>query len=418
MSAFVALVVAAGFMYAQMARTGEKEADGTETTGNEPAKTSGTEVETTEPEVAETIEAAETTETEPETIEATETETTEAEVEASEAEITEKKADDGKIDANELIIGHLKDSYEWHFFDTKTKKIAIYLPIIVHSSTGWHCFSSKALCEGETVEGLYIAKEGRHEGKIVELNEAGEEKRPFDISITKTVLGLMINSLVVVIIILLCSRWYKRHDTCEEATTGIAGLLEPITLMMYDDVIKESVGPEYKKYTPYLLTVFYFILVNNLMGIIPFFPGGANVTGNIAVTLTLAACTFLAINVTLNKHYWKDIFWPDVPWWLKAPLPIMPTVEVMGMFTKPFALMIRLFANIFAGHSLLLGIVCVVFLTAKLGAALNGSLSVVAVIFGVFVDIIELLVAFIQAYVFTMLSAVFIGLARPQPKHE
>ncbi len=392
-SAAIALVVAVGFVYAQMS-------------GDAKAETRETEVAETE-----TIEA--------ETAEATETETAEAaETEATENAEPTQGEEAGKIDANALIIGHLKDSYEWHFFDTKTKTVAIYLPVIVHSSTGWHCFSSREICEGETVEGLYIATEGKHEGKIVELNEAGEEKRPFDISITKTVLGLMINSFVTVLIILLVARWYKRHDATEEATTGLAGLLEPITLMMYDDVIRDAIGPEYKKYTPYLLTAFYFILVNNLMGIIPFFPGGANVTGNIAITLTLAVCTFLAINVTTNKHYWKDIFWSDVPWWLKVPLPLMPTVEVIGMFTKPFALMIRLFANILAGHSLLLGIVCVVFLTAKMGAAMNGTLSAVAVIFGVFVDVIELLVAFIQAYVFTMLSAVFIGLARPHPKHE
>ncbi len=388
-SAAVALIVAVGFVYAQKSSVAKTETDATSVAATEVA-----EADTVEPDAADTEVA---------------------EVEAVDAEPVQDEED---FDASALIIGHLKDSYEWHFFDTKTKTVAIYLPVIVHSSTGWHCFSSREICEGETVEGLYIATEGRYEGKIVEVDENGEEKRPFDISITKTVLGLMINSFVTVLIILLVARWYKRHDATEEATTGLAGLLEPITLMMYDDVIKEAIGPEYKKYTPYLLTAFYFILVNNLMGIIPFFPGGANVTGNIAITLTLAVCTFLAVNVTTNKHYWKDIFWGDVPWWLKLPLPLMPTVEIIGMFTKPFALMIRLFANILAGHSLLLGIVCVVFLTAKMGAVMNGTLSAVAVIFGVFVDAIELLVAFIQAYVFTMLSAVFIGLARPHPQHE
>ena len=162
--------------------------------------------------------------------------------------------------------------------------------------------------------------------------------------------------------------------------------------------------------------VCYFL--NNLLGIVPFFPGGANLTGNIAVTLFLAVCTFLAVNLFGNKHYYKDIFWPEVPTWLKVPVPLMPLIEIIGMFTKPFSLMVRLFANILAGHIMLLGVVAVIFITAKLGPAINGSLSVIAVLFGVLMDILELLVAFIQAYVFTMLSSVFIGLSRQEPEHE
>lgn len=148
------------------------------------------------------------------------------------------------------------------------------------------------------------------------------------------------------------------------------------------------------------------------MGIVPFFPGGANVTGNIAITLCLAVFTFLAVNIFGNRHYWKEILWPDVPVPLKAPIPLMPLIEIVGIFTKPFSLMIRLFANITAGHIMLLGVISVIFLTANMGAMLNGSLSVVAILFGVFLDILELLVAYIQAYVFTMLSSVFIGLSR------
>ena len=153
------------------------------------------------------------------------------------------------------------------------------------------------------------------------------------------------------------------------------------------------------------------------MGIVPFFPGGANVTGNIAITLVLAICTFLMVNVFGNRHYWKEILWPDVPVYLKA-FPLMPVIEVIGMFTKPFSLMIRLFANILAGHIMLLGVVAVVFLTVELGAAMNAGLSAIAVVFGVFMDCLELLVAFLQAYVFTMLSAVFIGLSRQESETE
>ena len=194
--------------------------------------------------------------------------------------------------------------------------------------------------------------------------------------------------------------------------------MEMMVTMVEDDIIKECVGKDYKRYSPYLLTAFFFIFINNLMGIVPIFPGGANVTGNIAITLVLAVCTFLAINLGANKHYWKDILWPEVPTWLKVPLPLMPLIEIIGMFTKPFSLMVRLFANILAGHCMILGVIAVIFLTAKMGVGLNAGMSVVAILLGVFMDVLELLVAFIQAYVFTMLSAVFIGMSRQEPETE
>ena len=191
-----------------------------------------------------------------------------------------------------------------------------------------------------------------------------------------------------------------------------------IIMMIEDDVIKPCVGEDYRRYSPYLLTAFFFILINNLMGIFPFFPGGANTTGNIAVTFVMAMFTFLAVNLFGNKHYWKDILWPEVPTWLKVPLPLMPLIEIIGMFTKPFSLMVRLFANMLAGHIMLLGVIAVVFLTAEMGTALNSGLGVLSVVFGVFMDVLELLVSFIQAYVFTMLSSVFIGMSRQHPQHE
>jgi F-type H+-transporting ATPase subunit a len=246
------------------------------------------------------------------------------------------------------------------------------------------------------------------DGKLV---NAVTGERPIDISITKNVLGLLFDSALLVLLILLCAGWYRKHDVLKEKPTGVAALLEPVIVMIEQDVIKDAVGPEYKKFSPYLLTAFFFILINNLMGIFPVFPGGANITGNIAVTFVLAMCTFLAVNLFGNKHYYKDIFWPDVPLFLKV-IPLMPLIEIIGLFTKPFSLMIRLFANILAGHVMLLGVVAVVFLTAKLGFAMNAGLSAISVLFGVFLDILELLVAFLQAYVFTMLSAVFIGLSR------
>lgn len=330
----------------------------------------------------------------------------------------EKTGEEEPLDVKSMLFGHIGDSYQWHITKIGDTEITIPLPVIVKSSTGWHCFLSSRL-EAGPYEGLYCAEGGKYDGKIVEKDEAGNEVRPFDISITKNVLGLMINSLILVILILSCSRWYRRHDALKEAPSGVAALLEPVIEMIDEDVIKSSIpGDRSRKYAPYLLTVFFFILVNNLMGIIPIFPGGANITGNIAITLVLALCTFFAVNLFANRYYWKDKFWPDVPWWLKVPVPLIPFTEVFGIFTKPFALMIRLFANIMAGHAIILSFVAIIFLTVKMGPVINGTMTVISVFFGIFMDFLELLVAFIQAYVFTMLSAVFIGLAHEEPEVE
>ena len=309
------------------------------------------------------------------------------------------------FDVSEFLFGHVADAYEWHITEIKGKEISIPLPCIVIED-GLHVFSSRKMEEhGYTLNA---------DGKLV---NAASGKRPLDISITKNVVGLLFNGALLVLLILLCARWYKHHDVLKDKPTGIAALMEPLIVMIEQDVIKDAVGPEYKKFSPYLLTAFFFILINNLMGIVPVFPGGANITGNIAVTGVLALFTFLMVNLFGNKHYWKDILWPDVPLFLKA-IPIMPLIEILGMFTKPFSLMIRLFANILAGHIMLLSVIALIFLTAALGPVLNGSMTVIAAVFGVFLDCLELLVAFLQAYVFTMLSAVFIGLAHQHPETE
>ena len=336
------------------------------------------------------------------------------EVEKLNAVVAEESATDATedVDVNALVFGHIGDAYEWHIATIGDTSIRIPLPVIVRSSTGWHCFSSSRLEEGETYEGLYIAEGGTYDGKIVERNAAGEEVRPLDISITKNVLGLFINSTVLVVILLSCARWYKKHPIEDGAPRGGVGMIESLVVMINKDVIKGCIGEDYKRYAPYLLTAFFFVLVNNLMGLIPIFPGGANVTGNIAVTLVLATITFVFTNLFGTKAYWKDIFWPEVPTWLKVPIPMMPLIEFFGIFTKPFALMIRLFANIMAGHAAILSLVAIIFITVKVGPVINGSMTFVAVVFGIFMDALELLVAFIQAYVFTMLSAVFIGLSR------
>ena len=309
------------------------------------------------------------------------------------------------LDMKQFIFGHIADSHEWHITAIHGKEITIPLPCIVFDD-GVHVFmSNKMEQNGYTLD---------ENGKMI---NAATGKRPFDMSITKNVLGLMIDSLILVLLILLCARWYKKHDVLKETPTGLAALLEPVIMMINDDVIKDAVGPKHEKFAPYLLTVFFFIHINNLMGIVPFFPGGANITGNIAVTMVLALFTFLMVNLFGNKHYYKDIFWPDVPIFLKA-IPIMPAIEIVGTITKPFSLMVRLFANMLAGHIMILCAVGVIFLTAKMGPVINGSLSIVAVLFGVFLNCLELLVAFIQAYVFTMLSALFIGMAHKEPAEE
>ena len=320
-----------------------------------------------------------------------------------------------EIDVGEILFGHIGDSYGWHITDWKGKHVTIPLPCIVHSSTGWHFFMSSRIEHGHEHEGLFIAEEGRYEDKIVERGADGELVRPFDISVTKNVASLMIAAVLLISLVLATTRWYRRHDASEEAPQGFAGLMEMMIMMVNDDIIRPSVGEKhYRKYSPYLLTAFFFIFVCNLMGLIPFFPGGANVTGNIAVTMMMALFTFIAINVFADKHYWKEILWPDVPMFLKFPIPIMQTIELFGVISKPFSLMVRLFANIMAGHMMVLGLVSVIFVTVKLGPVINGSMTVIAMLFGLVINCLELLVAFIQAYVFTMLSAVFIGMAHQE----
>lgn len=322
---------------------------------------------------------------------------------------------DNEVDVAHLLFGHIGDSYGWHITDWNGSHITIPLPCIVKSSEGWQVFMSSKIEHGHEYNGLFLAEEGRYEGKIVERGENGEMVRPFDISVTKNVCSLMITGLLLVLIVLGAARWYKRNDASEQAPGGFTGLVEMMVMMVNDELIRPSIGEnEYRKYAPYLLTAFFFIFISNLLGIVPFFPGGANVTGNIAVTMVLALCTFVAVNLFGNRHYWKEILWPDVPMFLKFPIPIMQTIELFGLIAKPFSLMVRLFANIMAGHAMILGLISVIFVTVKLGPVINGSMTFITMMFGVFMDCLELLVAFIQAYVFTMLSSVFIGMSRQE----
>lgn len=325
-----------------------------------------------------------------------------------------------EVNVKELILDHIADAYEGHI-SIFGLNVSIPLPVIVKGeNSGWHVFSSSNFHHGTAEHnGFYIAQSGEYRGKVVEKNTSGAEIRPWDFSITKNAFGLLLSSVILVVIILSAANWYKRHSKEDDPKVpkGFFGFMELFIMNVNDDIIKPCVGKNYKKFAPYLLTAFFFIFINNIMGLIPIFPFGANVTGNISVTLVLALFTMVIVNIFGTKEYWKEIFWPEVPTWLKVPIPIMPAIEFVGILTKPFALMIRLFANILAGHSIVLGLVCLIFVTVQLGTAINTSMTVVSVVLTIFIDLVEILVAYIQAYVFTMLSAVFIGLAQVEPHH-
>lgn len=331
----------------------------------------------------------------------------------SSVQINASETEVEKINIPEIVLEHLSDSYEWHIASYEGKHISIPLPIIVRSSaTGeWY------VCTAHSLPEQFFFDETHH-GKIYEKLPDGTRERPLDLSITKTVTQIWIVVIVLIAIFLSCAKWYKTRDEKSEAPGGFVGMIEMFIMTIHDDLIKPSVGENhYKPYAPYLLTVFFFIFTTNIIGLIPIFPGGANVTGNINITLFLAVCTMLAINLFGNKEYWKEIFWPEVPLFLKAyPAPVMPLIELFGVFTKPFALMIRLFANMMAGHAVILSFTCVIFLGWSMGVGYGLGLNIFSIIMLLFMNCLEVLVAFVQAYVFTMLSAVFIGLAHKE--HE
>lgn len=332
-------------------------------------------------------------------------------------ETVEAAAEEAELDVVGLIFDHISDAYSWHIATYKGHHIEIPLLCIVRSQEGeWYAFSSSKVSHGHTYEGFYVAPKGaKWEGKLVAMGDNGEVYRPIDLSLTKNAVGVMINSLIVVVIILGVARWYRRRDYSIYAVPkGFVGAVEMLIMSIEDDVIRPAVGKDYRRYSPYLLTAFFFIFVNNLMGLVPAFPGGANTTGNIAVTLVLALATMFTVNVFGNKEYWKEILWPPVPVWMKCPLPLMPVIELFGIISKPFALTIRLFANTLAGHMVILALTSLVFVSVSMGTTMNIVMTIFSVILTVFMLVLEILVAYIQAYVFTMLSSVFVGLSRPE----
>lgn len=323
-----------------------------------------------------------------------------------------------KIDPKEIIFEHLGDAYGWELPFAHHRRIP--LPVIVFGSDGLHIFSSSKVAHGHSYNDgnttFLIPADGENNGKVVEMVD-GKEIRPFDISITKNVLGIWISIIIVTAVLFSLKGYYRKNGF--KAPRGGMGFIETIVDFIYSGVVKATLKENAARFAPYLLTVFFFIFVMNLLGLIVIFPGGANLTGNIAVTMVLAVLTFLVTNIFGTKHYWKDIFWPDVPLWLKFPLPIMPMIEIFGMFTKPAALTIRLFANMMGGHMIVIVLTLLIFIFSAVGGIATGAgTTVVSVLFSIFMLLIDVLVSFIQAYVFTMLSTIFISLAQEKGHEE
>jgi len=325
-----------------------------------------------------------------------------------------------KFEPAKFILEHVSDAYEWHIATIGETHISIPLPIILHSpNSGLNVFMSSKFHHGhEAYNNFRIEHEGENEGKIVEIDSQGEViGLPVDLSITKTVAGIMVSVIVMLSIFLSIAQSAKKR--VNQAPKGMQNLFEPIILFVRDEVAKPAIGEKkFEKFMPFLLTVFFFILINNLLGLVPVFPFGTNVTGNIGVTMVLALFTFFITTFSTNKEYWKEIYNPEVPWWLKFPIPLMPIVELTGVLTKPIVLMVRLFANMLAGHLIVTVFVSLIFIFGSmLGAEAGMGVSLVSVAFSVFMVLLDILVSFIQAYVFTLLSALYFGMASPEHHH-
>ena len=332
----------------------------------------------------------------------------------------ETELSEEEFNAGEFVIEHVLDAYEWHIATFGETHISIPLPIIlysnhpeIHGGQKLHLFWSSKFHHGhQDYRGFRISHSEAYKGKIVEVDQEGKEMgRPIDLSLTKTIAGAIVSA--VILFALLFSAAAKARQNSGRAPSGSQNLIEPVVIFIRDEIAKPSIGEKnYKKFLPPLLSLFFFILLNNLLGLIPIFPFGANVTGNISVTLVLALFTFFVTNIRGNKHYWKEIFNPDVPMWLKIPIPLMPILELTGMITKPFVLMVRLFANMLAGHLIITVFLSLIFIFSSLmGPAAGYAVSPISIAFSVFIELLDVLVSFIQAYVFTLLSAIYFGMA-------
>ena len=340
-----------------------------------------------------------------------------------------QKEKEKKFNAGELIIEHISDSHEWHI----AGHISVPLPIIIYDTQkGLDIFLSNKFehgtksYHGYRLEGNHIVAHNEAANNALEVYgaEPSDEivqanndtnRDIYDISITKNVLSIFITFGLMLWVFLSTAKAYTRNPG--KAPKGMQSLVEPLIIFVRDDIAKSSIGEKkYKKYLPFLLTVFFFIWISNLLGLIPILPGGANVTGNIAVAIVLAAIVFVITLFSGNKNYWKHILaMPGVP---VGVLVLLTPIEIFGMLLKPFVLMIRLFANILAGHIIALSFFSLIFIFAEMNAGIGLGVSVLSVAFTVFMGMLELLVAFLQAYVFTLLAAMYFGSAVEEHHHE
>ena len=334
--------------------------------------------------------------------------------------------EEGSYDPKEFAMHHVMDSHEWHI----VKGVVIHLPCIVYHD-GFHFFNSARLPEYQPgiIDSTIIDSVGLAHSPAVQgietykgfyLNESGkivheDGKFVLDLSITKNVATLLIVAILLILTFTSVAKSYKRREGM--APKGLQSLMEPLILFIRDDVVKSNLGKKTDKYFPFIMTVFFFILFGNLLGLIPLI-GSPNLTGNITITMALALMTFIITNLHANKYYWQHIIWPPgVPPLVNV---ILVPIEIMGIFIKPFALMVRLFANITAGHIVIVSLIGLIFIFSHAGANLGGGLgaAAVAVPFSIFMSFLELLVAFLQAYIFAMLSALFIALAQEEHHGE
>ncbi|MGP8217737.1 MAG: F0F1 ATP synthase subunit A [Bacteroidia bacterium] len=325
------------------------------------------------------------------------------------------KAPEGKekFNAGEMIIEHVSDAHSWHI----AGHYSIPLPVILYSKEhGLMMFSSGKLKDGAIYNGL--KESGIH---IIATNPDGSENREetaklWDLSITKNAASILLAGGLLIVIFLSVAKSYKERGTA--APKGAQSLFEPVVQFIRDDIAIPSIGEKkYEKFMPYLLTLFFFILFLNLLGLIPFFPGGANVTGNITITMTLACFTFILMLFNSTKAYWSHTLWmPGVPSVVK--ILILGPIETLGIILKPFTLLIRIFANMLAGHVVALAFFSLIFIFGAMSAVAGYGVSVVSVIFTIIMLLLDTLVALIQAYVFTLLSSMYFGMVTAEEEHH
>ena len=337
------------------------------------------------------------------------------------------KADE-KFNPKEMILHHVKDAYGMHIATLNANEehpihISIPLPVIVYTEKGFTVFSSSAFhhdYHGHEIverngqrfinlhEKVYVLDPGAKQVVLGADGHASNAHRPkFDLSITRNVFMMWVSIALLLFIFLSASQRYKKSE--KYVPSGIASFVEPLIVFVRDEIGKPMIGEQkYDRYMPYLLTVFFFIWINNIFGLIPIL-NGANLSGNIAFTFTLATLTFIITTFSANKNYWEHIFWmPGLP--VPMKIFLMP-IEIIGIFIKPVSLMIRLFANITAGHVIILALMSLIFVFKTI------AIAPVSVAFSLFITVIEVIVTAIQAYIFTILSALYFGMATEEEHH-